>query len=128
MKVRQVKWSDLWFIEQLRISMPLCSVHDFLPTSVNLYNWKLSEQRACTGCVKPRRLQHILVGCSSDISTPGDPTRCQKSLPLLWKANVKVRVLSLLRGERVLKGHQTEEVVLYCWVLSKPCIALFFKV
>ena len=40
---RQVKRSDLWSMEQLRISILLPSEYDLLSTPANLYSWKLSK-------------------------------------------------------------------------------------
>jgi len=64
---RQVKRSVLWSMEQLRVSILLHSVYDLLPTTANLYSWKLSESNVRARCCKTGSLEHILAGCNKSL-------------------------------------------------------------
>lgn len=47
--------------------MLLRSVYDLLPTPINLYDWWLSESKACARCGKTGSLEHILAGCEMSV-------------------------------------------------------------
>ena len=47
---RKLTWSEIWSYEHLRLSFLLRSIHDLLPTPVNLHQWKMIEDPTCPLC------------------------------------------------------------------------------
>ncbi|KAI8482700.1 hypothetical protein Bbelb_395800 [Branchiostoma belcheri] len=61
---RRLKWSDVWNIQNARLSFLLRAVYDVLPSPRNLTRWFKSEE-SCQLCgLEQADLKHILSNCS----------------------------------------------------------------
>ena len=63
-KQREIKWPQLFHMEQSRVSFLLRSVYDVLPSPTNLHTWGLIDDPNCRLCKRPANLEHVLSTCS----------------------------------------------------------------
>lgn len=65
---RNISWSDVWKIPQVRLSFLIRSTYDTLPCPRNLSQW-FGKEECCALCSAPNAsLQHILSGCKIALS------------------------------------------------------------
>jgi len=65
---RKLTWGDIWKYEPLRLSFPLRSVYDLLPSPANLSRWGLIDDPKCSLCDKTGTLEHVLSSCSTSLT------------------------------------------------------------
>ena len=62
---RKLTWEDIWKYETYRLSFILWSVHDLLPSPINLCRCGLITNPYCSLSRKSAALEHVLSSCST---------------------------------------------------------------
>jgi hypothetical protein len=77
---KKLSWQDIISKEPSRLQFQLRSVHDLLPSQVNLNRWGIADSESCLLCGKRGTLEHALPSCNKCLTQGRYTWRHDKTL------------------------------------------------